>query len=89
VSWGLYRGGFVPPFGTLAQLSLRRLRALPLRRFVKPLTTFMQQAQDGTLPTYSFIEPNYLGDASDDLEKYLEELRRRAATPLEPPYAPS
>lgn len=63
VSWGIYAQAPIPVFGTQAQLQLKRLRAFSLRRHFASFAAFKQQARDGTLPAYSFIEPALLEES--------------------------
>jgi phospholipase C len=63
VTWGVYNDTILPP---LARLQLPRLWDPTLDGHFHFFETFKQHAGDGTLPTYSFIEPSFVIDPNDE-----------------------
>jgi phospholipase C len=63
VTWGVYNDAILP---SLTRLQLPRLWEPVLDGHFHFFETFKQQALDGTLPTYSFIEPSFTIDPNDE-----------------------
>ena len=63
VTWGIYNDTILP---SLTRLQLPRLWDPVLDGHFHFFETFKQQALDGTLPTYSFIEPSFTIDPNDE-----------------------
>jgi phospholipase C len=62
-TWGVYNDTILP---SLTRLQLPRLWDPVLDGHFHSFETFKQQAVDGTLPTYSFIEPSFTIDPNDE-----------------------
>ena len=63
ITWGVYNDTILP---SLTRLQLPRLWDRVLDGHFHFFETFKQQALDGTLPTYSFIEPSFTIDPNDE-----------------------
>ena len=63
VTWGVYNDTILP---SLTRLQLPRLWDPVLDGHFHYFETFKQQRCDGTLPTYSFIEPSFTIDPNDE-----------------------
>ena len=63
VTWGVYNDTILP---SLTRLQLPRLWDPKLDGHFHDFATFKQHACDGTLPTYSFIEPSFTIDPNDE-----------------------
>jgi phospholipase C len=63
VTWGVYNDTILP---SLTRLQLPRLWDPVLDGHFHFFETFKQQAIDGTLPTYSFVEPSFTIDPNDE-----------------------
>ena len=57
-TWAVYNPG---PFTSLTRLQLPRLYDPGLNAHFLGITDFIEQAKEGTLPSYSFVEPSFLG----------------------------
>jgi phospholipase C len=63
VTWGVYNDTILR---SLTRLQLPRLWSPTLDGHFHYFETFKQNAHDGTLPTYSFIEPSFTIDPNDE-----------------------
>jgi phospholipase C len=63
VTWSVYNDTILP---SLTRLQLPRLWDTKLDGHFHDFATFKQHAGDGTLPTYSFIEPSFTIDPNDE-----------------------
>jgi phospholipase C len=63
VTWGVYNDTILP---SLTRLQLPKLWDPVLDGHFHFFQTFKQHAHDGTLPTYSFIEPSFTLDPNDE-----------------------
>lgn len=63
VTWGVYNDSILP---SLTRLQLPNLWEPLLEGHFRSFETFKQQAGDGELPTYSFVEPSFVFDPNDE-----------------------
>lgn len=62
-SWAVYNPGI---FESLTRLQLPQLWHLSLDSHFQGMSDFFEQTQNGTLPTYSFLEPDFLIHPDDE-----------------------
>lgn len=63
VTWGVYNDSMLP---SLTHLQLPKLWDPSLEDHFLGIETFKEQARDGELPTYSFVEPSFVFDPNDE-----------------------
>jgi phospholipase C len=63
VTWGVYNDSILP---SLTRLQLPKLWDPSLDGNFHSFETFKQHAQEGELPTYSFVEPSFIFDPNDE-----------------------